>query len=571
MSRARLIPTLVSLGALVCTMPAAHAQTAPTLGYADPGSGDDSVSTADAPLRGGQAAGRAQKRTKIVPYLEVDQSVYDEITPHSQVLTYTTLAAGVDATINSHRTTGVATLRYEHHFVETGGVGGSDTFTGLLRTTTQIVPRTLSLDFGGIAQRTSIGPAGGVLINPVDNVGSIYQLWSLYGGPSLSTHAGVVGIKGSYNLGYTEIDQLHSFVPAAGGAPVDRFGHSLSQQGALSAGVRPGEVLPFGFAVLGSYLREDISTLDQRLIDERVVAQATQPVSRTAAIVGEVGWEKVQVAQRDALRDANGNPVIAPNGLYVTNTAAPRQIAYQTTGLTWDVGVVWRPSRRTTAAAYVGQRYDSTTYYGTLVHAPSSRQTLSVSVFDGIYGFGSGLLNALEGLPTDASVSRDPFSGNLGGCFLGGSGGTCVTGALGSANAAVFRARGVNAAWGYTRGHIHYSLGGGYIARRFITAAGSVLAAENGALDQTWFVDGGISGPIDRKTQFFVNGFASVYRTDAYVQGGTADWGVNGQVIRHITDHLVGTASVELLGINPQISPDTLEALGQVGLRYNFR
>jgi hypothetical protein len=54
-------------------------------------------------------------------------------------------------------------------------------------------------------------------------------------------------------------------------------------------------------------------------------------------------------------------------------------------------------------------------------------------------------------------------------------------------------------------------------------------------------------------------------------QGDTADWGVNGSLVRHLTDRLVCTASVELLGVNPQIAPDQLDMLGQLGLRYNFR
>jgi len=558
--------------------------TGAPLAYANPGGGDDATApdgssatasgTSDGaytPPGGVGASGKPRKRTRITPYLEVDQSVYDQVSPHSPVVTYTTLAAGVDMTIADHRTSGIVSIRYEHHFTETGGVGSSNTITGIARTSTQIVPQTLTFDFGGLATRTSIGPSGGVLVNPVENLGSIYQIWSLYGGPSLSTHAGVLGIKASYDLGYNEIDQIRAYVPAGGGAPVDLFGHSLSQQGAASVGVRPGEVLPFGVALLGNYMREDMSNLDQRLIDERVGIQITQPVSRTVAVVGDLAWEKLQVAQRNAVLDANGNPVTTANGQYVIDRSKPRQIAYQTDGLSWDVGVVWRPSKRTMASAYVGRRYDSTTYYGTLNYAPNSRQSLNVSVFDGIYGYGSGMMTALQQLPTDFTVTRDPFSGNVGGCFLGSTGGSCLTGALGSANAMIFHAHGVNAAYGITLGRISVNLGGGYISRRFITGPGTVLSSENGALDQTWYVDAGLSGPIDRQTSFYVNGFASVYHTDEVAYGDMGDWGVSGSLVHHLTDRLVGTASFEVMGVSPQVSPDQFEMLGQLGLRYNFR
>ena len=553
------------------------------LTYSNPDGGDDAATAPDGssatsssdraytPPGGAGTGGKPRKRTRIVPYLEIDQTVYDEVTPHSPTVTYTTLAAGVDMTIADRRTSGMASIRYEHHFTETGGVGSSNTVTGIARTSTQILPRTLTFDFGGLATRTSIAPSGGVLANPVDNLGSIYQIWSLYGGPSLSTHAGVVGIKASYGLGYNEIDQIRAYTPSGSSTPVDLFGHSLSQQASASVGVRPGEVMPFGVSLLGAYLREDMSNLDQRLIDERVGLQITQPVSRTVALIGDVGWEKVEVAQRNAVLDANGNAVTTANGQYVIDKSKPRQLAYRTDGLTWDVGVVWRPSKRTMASATIGKRYDSTTYYGSLYYQPNSRQSLNVSVFDGIYGFGSGMMTALQQLPTDFTVTRDPFSGNVGGCFLGSTGGSCVTGALGSANAAVFHAHGVNAAYGVTLGKMSVSLGGGYIARRFITGADTVLASENGALDQTWFVDAGLSGPIDRQTRFFVNGFASVYHTSAVAYGDTANWGINGSLVHHLTDRLVGTASVEVMGVNPQVSPDQLDMLGQLGLRYNFR
>ena len=538
------------------------------------------------PLAHGGAQGK-RKRTKIIPYLEIDQTVYDQVTPHQPVVTYTTAAAGLDMQINDHRTTGIVSVRYEHHFDESGGIGNSDTFTGILRTTTEIMPRTLTLDLGGLATRTSIEDSGGVLINPIENQGSIYQIYSLYAGPSLSTHAGIVGLKAAYNVGYNEIDQKYRYSQAnanananandSGGVQPDVFGHSLTQQAMASAGVRPGEVLPFGVTLLGSYLKENINSLDQQLVDERGGVEFTQPISRSTALVADVGWEKVVVSQRDALLDGDGNPIIASNGQYATDKSQPRRIAYRTDGLTWDVGVVWHPSKRTMAAAYIGRRYDSTTYYGSLYHAPDSRQTLSASVYDGIYGFGSGLMTALQQVPTDATVVRDPFSGNVGGCYTGTTaggttpGGGCISGALGSANALVFRSRGFNAAYGLNFGRLNFSVGGGYATRKYIAAADSILASENGKLDQTWYVDAGISGPIDRQTRFYVSAFGSIYHTDTYVYGGTADWGVSGSVVHHLTDRLVATGSFEVMGVNPQVSPDQLETLGQLGLRYNFR
>ena len=41
-------------------------------------------------------------------------------------------------------------------------------------------------------------------------------------------------------------------------------------------------------------------------------------------------------------------------------------------------------TKRTSLEAFVGRRYDSMTYYGTFAYAPNSRESVTVSVYDGI-------------------------------------------------------------------------------------------------------------------------------------------------------------------------------------------
>src|SRR5690606_39092115 len=118
------------------------------------------------------------------------------------------------------------------------------------------------------------------------------------------------------------------------------------------------------------------------------------------ALVGGVGYEDVEVSSRDAVRDADGIPIVGSDGRFVTDDSVPRRIAYEASGLIWDVGVMWRPSTRTALEAHVGRRYDSTTYYGTFAWAPNSRSSVNVAVYDTISGFGGLLNTALASLPT---------------------------------------------------------------------------------------------------------------------------------------------------------------------------
>ncbi|KAK0338826.1 hypothetical protein LTR94_037025, partial [Friedmanniomyces endolithicus] len=92
------------------------------------------------------------------------------------------------------------------------------------------------------------------------------------------------------------------------------------------------------------------------------------PLSRTVAVRAGVGYEKIEVGQRDALV-TGGVPVRDADGRFVTDPASPVRIAYQTDGLIYDAGVIWRPSPRLELRANAGYRYGGETYFGSLSYA----------------------------------------------------------------------------------------------------------------------------------------------------------------------------------------------------------
>lgn len=503
-------------------------------------------------------------RTTIRPYLEVTQNLLAQITPGNDVVTYTALAAGVDATLAGRRTQGQISVRYERRFVEKGQVGDSDTISGLARVSHQLIPRTLSIDAGALAARTRVEANGSASLNPLSVNDAISQVYSVYAGPNLTTHAGDVAINANYLAGYTKLTQKNAYQPAAGQPRIDLFNHSLMQSAQVSAGTKAGTVLPVGLVASAGWDREDISNLDQRIDDKRAGVQATLPVSRTVQLVGDVGWEHIRVSSRDALRDANGNPVIGSDGRYVTDKSQPRRIAYDSDGLTWDVGVMWRPSRRTSLSAFIGRRYDSTTYFGSFSYAPNTRSSLNISVFDGISGFGSSLSNALRQVPTDFAA------GGATGCGIGAAGGSCVNGALSSVSSSVFRQRGVSATYGFAMGRLRLGVGAGYVRRRFIAAPGTVLAQANGTVDQNWYVTGGVSGQLGRDASFSVAVYDAWYDSGTALLGTTNSYGIYASYYRRLADRLTATASVGLDGVSRDLAADQLEATGLIGLRYTL-
>ncbi|WP_338465891.1 preprotein translocase subunit YajC [Novosphingobium sp. ZN18A2] len=569
--------TIASLARHAVLAGAALAVLAPLSAFAqqleyDLGGGASSSAGAERTAREaghGGAIGASGARTTVTPYLEVTQNLTTDLKHGGDVLTYTSVAAGADASISGRNTEGAVSVRYERRFGESGNLADSDTVSGLARVRHDVVPRTLSIEAGGMAARTRVEASGAGTLNPVAVNDAVSQVWSAYAGPSLTTHAGDVAINGSYMAGYTKVGSPHVQV-AQGQAPVDIFDHSVTQSAQLSAGVRPGTVLPVGLTGTAGYNREDISNLDQRVTDFHARADMTVPLTYDFAVVAGIGYEDVQVSSRDAVRDANGNPVIGADGRYVTDGSAPRVIAYDTSGLIWDAGVVWRPSRRTALQAYVGRRYGTTTYWGSLSYIPDSRSSLNVAVYDGISGFGGQVGNAIRALPTDFEVSRDPFNGNIDGCAIGSTGGSCVNGALSSLAGSVFRARGVSATYGHRVGRMRVGIGVGYNHRKYIAAPGTVLAVANGTVDESWYVNAGLSGPIDRVSSFSTSLYANWFKSGQSSLGDATVVGANASYFRNLTDRLIATAAVGVDGVDRRVVQDELYGSALLGLRYNF-
>lgn len=560
---------LLAAGAGLCVVAAAplHAQT---MSY-EPVDGESSSSD-NASSRGGISARGAGggARVTIRPYIEATQNVLAELSPGDEVLTYSTIAAGVDMALNGRRTQGAVSVRYERRIAQGNNLADGDTLSGLARVKHDLIPRTLSIEAGALAARTSVEGSGASLLNPSANGDAVSQVYSLYAGPALSTQIGDVALAGSYMLGYTKVQQKNAIQVAAGQPLIDVFDDSIAHSAQLSAGIAPGTVLPVGITASGSFYQEDISNLDQRVRDMRAGVQVTYPVSMELALIGAVGYEDVSVSSRDAVRDANGDPMLGPDGRYTTDKSRPRQLAYETDGLTWDAGVMWRPSRRTALSAFVGRRYDSMTYYGSFSYNPNARSSLTVSVFDNVSGFGGQVSRALRDLPTDFQVTRDPFNGQISGCAIGSQSGGCVNNALSSVASSVFRARGVNATYSHRIGRMQAGIGAGYIRRKYIARDQSVLGVANGQVDESFYVDAGLNGSIDRRSSFGVSAYAAWFQSGASSFGDVSTIGANAAYFRNLTDRLVATAAVGLDSVNRKVIEDEVIASGQVGLRYSF-
>lgn len=580
-SKLKIMLALLGAGSALAMPLAAQAQTLPygdVSGNGGRGSnsggkeagGDDGDDGVEAPrARGG-------KKVKVTPYIEAQQVLFAELKPGNDVVTYSVIAAGVDAGIAGRNNQASLSLRYERRFGWGSNTRDSDAISGVARGSFAVVPRTLQIEAGALAARTSIENNGAAVTSGLDFGDSVSQIYSVYAGPMLTTQAGPVAVTGSYRLGYSRVEAPNALPVAPGQQAIDVFDDSVTHNAAVRAGTKPGDLLPVGIGVGAGYNREDVSNLDQRVEDRWARGDVTVPVTSQLQLVGGVGYEKVQVSSRDAVRDPlTGAPVIDSNGRYLTDKSVPRTIAYDAEGLIWDAGVIWRPSRRTALEAHVGKRYGSTSYYGSFAYAPNARTSINVSVYDAINGFGGQLNNALANLPTEFEAVRNPFNGSLGGCVA--AGGTvssgqspCLSSALASVRSAVFRSRGVMATYAVNGSRFSYGIGGGYDRRKFIAAPGTILASANGVIDESIWLAAFLGGRIDRNSSFSTNVYANWYQSGDGLTGDTNALGATAAYYRKLTGNLTATAAVGIDGVQRENLIDIWSAQAMVGVRYSF-
>ena len=514
--------------------------------------------------------GSGVRRTEITPYIEASQVVTAELQPGNDVVTYTQLAAGVDAGFGGRNSGGSVSLRYERR-IGWGQAEDVDTVSGLARASVALVPRTLSFEAGALAARTRVEGNGATTLGGFGaSDDGTSQIYSIYAGPTLSAEAGDVQVTGGYRIGYTRVESPDAVTVAPGEAPVDVFDDGIVHVAALRAGIAPNTVLPIGVGVGAGWNRQDISNLDQRIDDRHVRGDVTVPLSPSFALVGGAGYEDVEISSRDAVRDVNGVPVLGADGRLQTDDSAPRQIAYQTDGLIWDVGVLWKPSRRTSLEAHFGRRYGSTTYYGSLGYAPNARTSLNVAVYDNLSGFGGVMVDALNALGTSFQAFRNPVTGDIGSCVASDEGGNCALGRIGSINSAVFRSRGVAASLSHNLGRTNLGLGAGYDRRRYIAAAGTALGAVDGVVDQNYWIGAYASRQLDRRSSLSFNTSASWFESGFDSSGDGIGYSASLSYYRNLVAGLSGTAAVSLDGITRDSLPDYSAASALLGLRYSF-
>jgi len=541
------------------------AQSGDGSGERDAGSDESAASRpSGAPVR---------QRLRIDPYIELNQIVTQEITPGDETEVYGGVAAGVEASVQGRRGGGSVSLRYDRVISYGSNTSDGDSLSGVARGYAAVAPG-FTVEAGGLAARTRVDAGGGATLasgQPID-ADSEARIYSAYAGPNLSTRVGAADVSANYRFGYSRVEEPAVGLVDSTVTPIDVAQESIVHSANARIGVAPRTVLPVGVAVGAGAYQEEVSNSDQRVRDFYGRGDLTVPVAPGLAVVGGVGYEYVQVSNRDVVRDGAGDPVVGEDGRFQTDDSGPRRIAFETEGLIWDVGVVWKPSSRTQLEAHYGRRYDSDSYYGTFSWQPSSRTAVNLSVYKGISGFGGAITNSLANLSVGFVASRNALTGDFTGCVTGtGTDGSadCLGGALSSVRSAVFKNQGVNFAYSTTQGRLTTGIALGYDRRRYYGATGTLLAAANGVVDESYYANVSLGGPVGPLAAFTVNGYVSYLQQGSTVSGDALLLGASAAYSRTLFRNLSARAAVSVDTVDSDVLDET-NASALLGLRYDF-
>jgi hypothetical protein len=519
------------------------------------------------------APGDSQTHTSVHPYLQIQEVLAADFNG-GDVLTYTGVGGGIEASVQSRRVTATISYDYQRRIAWSGHVRDQDVHTGLAAAHIEAVPGILSFDAAAIATRGHADIAAPAVPLRTADDPRIADVYSAYAGPTLNTHVGPVTVGAAYRLGYVYVDDhdVTSGPPPAGAPRVEHYRSSTVQNATASVGMAPGHGLPFGWTVGGGYVREDMKRFDSKFEGKYVRGDIVVPVGPTLALTAGGGWESDKSNQQDILRDSAGLPVVGANGEVYADPSKPRLLTYDESGLIWDAGVIWRPTPRTELQARVGHRYGGTTYTGSLEHRINDSYVITAAVFDDISSFGRLMVADLTGVPRGFQVPRSGIGGigGLGSCVYGAKGsGVCFDDALQSVANFNFRNRGATFRFTGERGVWSFGLGATYANRRYFAPPGSDFVLHN-VTDQSFTVDARLGRRLTRRSGIDFDAFAGWYDTGRVGAGSGTSGGLSASYYRTVFgDHIQATAQTGIYTAHGENYDRTYGSL-LLGLRYGF-
>lgn len=531
-----------------------------------PSVGDTGDLPADARRGTDTGQRRPHARVDVEPYIEVGQVLSAELSGGGDVLTYSTVAVGVDTHVLTRRAQLGANIRYERRIGWNENLQDNDVVSGLLRGRYDLT-QGFALEAGALASRASVDGRGGTADLVTGDRSNVANIYSIYAGPTFGRRIGELDVGASYRFGYSRSEIEAGPVLAGATRPIGSFDESTNHSAVGGVSMAPGR-LPFGWRLSGGWDRDDQGQLDQRYEGRHGRLDLTLPVAPTLALVGGVGYEDIEVSYRPPLLDAGGNPRVDANGRLIADPAQARVIAFETDGLIYDAGVQWRPSRRVALEARAGRRYDDTVFTGSATWQASRNTAYQLGIYDNLSTLGRSLSAGLAALPTDFEVFRNGTDGALGGCAFGAGGGTCLTPALGNTTGFAFRNRGATLSMSSSLSDWSVGVAMGYDRRTYVANGLTAIPGLDGSVDQTWFAYLSASRALSRQTSFGMSAYSTYF--DGGLGFDAVSAGASASLSHAFLPKLQGTVATSLNAIDQEGFNSRVFGSALLGLRYSF-
>ena len=133
----------------------------------------------------------------------------------------------------------------------------------------------------------------------------------------------------------------------------------------------------------------------------------------------------------------------------------------------------------------------------------------------------------------------------------------------------MFKNRGVNLGYSATNGRVSTSFGVGYDRRTYYGAPGTLLAAANDQVDESFYGNVSLGAPVGARGALAVNGYASYLRQNNDLLSDALLLGASAAYTHSIFGNLSARGALSVDTIDSDAFDET-NASALLGLRYDF-
>ncbi len=508
------------------------------------------------------AAPLAARKVEVDPRANVRQ-VLDLGLGGDDTTTYTEVSAGLGVRIQTRRINGTIDYTYGRRFTQKGDLANDDRHNLTARTEFRITDRSISVEAGGFASLVNRDLGRGASFTPDADDNNLQQVYSAYIQPRIRLDVSdIAELEASYRLGAFFVENRRASFSATtpnDSVPGTPSSNSTNQQAVLNIGNRERS-RRLRWDLTGEVDIEDIDLLSQRYRSYSGRFEIEYRLARKVGLLVNVGYEDIRNTQLAFQTDVLGRPVVGPDGSFVVDPARARNILFDESGITYQAGLIWVPSRRTKVDLRAGQRYGDLNIAAEASWRPSGRLGVAVSYGDSIQSFGRLLTQEVGGIPTSFLVPSSGFLASSG-CIFGTdpTTGTCIGNAIQSVTNAQFRNQQAQLVISGAKGRTRYAATAQVSQRRYLNSAALQtpgLPAPDPAFlqrrDRSMAVNLSLDQELRGGHQIGVNAFANRFtyalsqsRRDTDI-GGSANWRY--RVGRNIDLGATGTVSRRFSG-----------------------